>query len=147
LGDGNPAFRAGGARLLAGSGVDLRAQLKDPHPMVRRAAIVGVARSHPEELLSVLEDFGPVLRYVALMELLGNGRFVNGHPELWERLIAHLQHFTNERPDLDVNHLALGNLQLQAGRTKEAIRSFERYLRINSWDVATRTRLARIKAR
>jgi hypothetical protein len=148
LEDRNPAFRAGGARLLAGGyGVDLRAQLKDPHPMVRRAAIVGVARTHPEELVPLLEDPSPVLRYVALMELIGSGRFVDGHPELWERLIEHLQQFTNERPDLDVNHLALGNLLLKAGHTKEAVRSFERYLRINPWDASTRSRLGRIKAR
>jgi tetratricopeptide (TPR) repeat protein len=148
LGDENPVYRAGATRLLSKyRSTDLRPQLEDPHVMVRRAAIVGVARTHPDELLPILDNENPVLRYVALMELLQQGAWLRSRPAQWEKLLKRLEHFTALRPDLAENHFALANLRLLAGRTREAIESYERYLRVNPWDRSTRQRLAALQSR
>ncbi|MDH3591895.1 MAG: HEAT repeat domain-containing protein, partial [Planctomycetota bacterium] len=69
LRDRNPVYRAGAAYLLEPYDVDLRAQLSDPHPLVRRAAIPGVARLHHDALVPLLEDKSTVLRRAAALAL------------------------------------------------------------------------------
>jgi predicted CXXCH cytochrome family protein len=145
LRDENPVYRAGAARYLARYDVDLRPQLADPHPMVRRAAIEGVAGEHPEALVRLLDDENHVLRYRAALALLLKPGGLRGRPDLRDRVLAALEPFARLRPDRDVNHLALARLYEQAGRVPEAVRSYERYLRLASWDERTRAHLGRLR--
>ncbi len=68
----NPVYRAGAARVLEHSNVDLRPQLQDQHPLVQRAAVPGVARRHPEALVSFLKSENHVLRRTAALALVGH---------------------------------------------------------------------------
>jgi len=101
----NPEFvyRAGAARVLAGSAMDLRPLLDDPHPFVRRAAVPGVARRHPEALVPLLESDNHVLRRAAALALVG-------HEPARARVAAALEEAIRARPDHPELHEALARV-------------------------------------
>ncbi len=138
LADRNPVYRAGAARLLARGGSDLRAQLRDAHPLVRRAAIDGVAARHPEALVPLLEDPNMVIRYRAARALVDRG-------DLRERITTVLEGFVALRNDREIDHYMLGRLYEASGRLPQAVASYERYLRLWPWDTATRSRVERLR--
>jgi tetratricopeptide (TPR) repeat protein len=135
----NPVYRAGAVRLLAGYDVDLAAALEDPSPLVRRAAIDGVNRSEPARLVPLLDDENHVLRYRAALALAE--RAAREDPKLRRRVIAVLQAFAAQRPDVDATHYALAVLFDAAADSAQAFASYERYLRINPWDQPARRRM------
>jgi len=152
LADQNPVYRAGAARALARYDVDLRPQLDDPHKMVQRAAVEGVAARHPDALEPLLSSDNPVLRRAAALALATKRirtpfDYLAERPELAARVTAVLEDFAKARPDREVLHFAAGRLQELAGRRDDAIRSYERYLRLFPWDERTRKRLEDLRKR
>jgi predicted CXXCH cytochrome family protein len=143
--DENPVYRAGAVWALADHDVDLRPDLQDPHPMVRRAAIKGVGKRHPEALVALLTDPNMVLRHRATRTLVEKFEWIRTHPELHERLMANLVAFAKLRPDVSGNHTAIGWLHETAGRKQEAIAAYERALRITPHLDVVRQRLARLR--
>ncbi|MGH7163312.1 MAG: HEAT repeat domain-containing protein [Planctomycetota bacterium] len=138
LKDPNPVYRAGAAWMLSRYEVDLRPQLQDPHPMVRRAAIRGVGARHPEALEALLDDPSHVLRRAAAGELAERYEHVRARPELRDRLVGILQEFASRRPDDARAHFAIGALHALAGRTDASRRSYLRYLTLIPWDERVR---------
>jgi len=139
LADGNPVYRAGAARLLARGGGDLRPQLADPHPLVRRAAIDGVAARHPDALIPLLEDPNMVIRYRAARALVDRA-------DLREKIVGVLEGFVTLKNDREIDHYLLGRLYEAGGRLPEAIASYERYLRLWPFDTVTRAHVDRRRA-
>lgn len=134
----NPVYRAGAASLLAAYDSDLRPALADPHPLVRRAAIDGVARRHPEALEPLLADPGLVLRRAAAIALASRREraeydFIAARPELRARVVAVLEECARERPDDADVHFLLGKLYGMDGRADEANRALSRFQRLRPW--------------
>lgn len=142
----NPIERAAATWLLSRYDTDLRPQLADPHPLVRRAAIKSVATRDPGALVPLIDDPNAVLRRAAAMALAESYAFVRPRPELRKRLLAVLQEFVRFRPDHDRLHFAIGALHELAGRTDEALRSYDRYLRLRHWDERTAAHVKRLRA-
>ncbi|MFQ5843397.1 MAG: cytochrome c3 family protein, partial [Planctomycetota bacterium] len=93
LRDPNPVYRAGATWLLGPYGVDLRPQLRDPDPMVRRAAVAGVARSAPEALEERLDDASHAVRRAAALALALRPSRLRERPALRRRLTALLERY------------------------------------------------------
>jgi HEAT repeat protein len=129
LRDGNPVYRAGAARLLARYATDLRPLLGDPHPMVRRAAIDGVARRHPEALLPLLDDENGVLRYRAAMAL-AESKDQRARQEIRSKLLPLLESFAERRTDNDALHAALARLFELESRPEDAQKHHARATRL-----------------
>jgi len=146
LEDENPIRRAAAGWMLSRFDADLRPLLADPHPLVRRAAIKGVAARAPEGLVPLLDDANAVVRRAAVMALAENYAYVRPRPDLRERLLAQLGEFARFRPDHDRLHFEIAALQEMAGRTAEALRSYDRYLRLRPWDERTAAHVARLRA-
>ncbi|HEX5136076.1 MAG TPA: cytochrome c3 family protein [Planctomycetota bacterium] len=134
LEDENPIRRAAATWLLTRYDADLRPLLADPHPLVRRAAVKGVAARDPGALVPLLDDANAVLRRAAAMELAESYAYVRPRPELRERILCVLEEFVRFRPDHDRLHFEIAALHEMAGRTEEALRSYDRYLRLRPWD-------------
>ena len=132
----NPVYRAGAAWMLAQFDTDLRPQLNDAHPMVRRAALSAVAPKHPEALEPLLQDPNTVLRRAAALQLALHPSYVAARPELRKRLIALLEALAQQRPDSRRPYKALGYLYTMEGEKQKALAAYERYLRLNPWDKA-----------
>jgi len=145
LADSNEVYRAGAAWALADHGVDLRPQLADKHPMVRRAAIKGVGKLHPEALLPLLEDANMVLRRRAAETLARNYALLRRRPELIERVRTVLEAFVKLRPDDSGLHASIGYMHEFKGRKAEAIRSYERSLRVNPHNDTLKERLKKLR--
>ena len=143
--DPNAIYRAGAVRLLAGYRADVTGALDDPSPLVRRAAIEGVKLTDPKRLEALLDAPNAVLRYRAALALAE--REARRRPELRERVIKVLNAFLLQRNDIDATHYALATLHDAAGVTGKAIAAYERYLRINPWDAATRKRVEALRKR
>jgi hypothetical protein len=138
LKDKNPVYRAGAAWLLAPYDVDLRDALKDPHPLVRRAAVDGVARRHPEALEPMLDDPSLVLRRAAAIALASRFEnapygYMEARPELRKRVIPVLEECSRERPDDADLDFILARLYTMEGRKEDADRAQSRYLRLRPW--------------
>lgn len=131
LEDANAVYRAGAAWMLSQYDVDLRPQLEDSHPMVRRAALKGVAKLHPEALEPLVDDPNEVIRHAAAALLAEKYEYVRPRPDLREKLIAVLTRYAEMRPDYARNHFAIGALHQLAGRKEEAERHYARYRRLN----------------
>jgi hypothetical protein len=132
--DQSAIYRAGAFWLLSRFDVDLRDGLEDPHPMVRRAAIQGVAKRDPEALGPVLEGPNMVLRHAAAAALAGDFDLMRRDPGLRSRVRATLASCANLRPDRARLHYLLGVLHEIGGDRTRAGRAYERYLRISPWD-------------
>ena len=138
LADPNPVYRAGAASLLASYDTDLRPSLLDPHPLVRRAAIEGVARRHPEALGPMLDDKSLVLQRAAAIALASRRDrtdydFIAGRAELRGRIVRVLEACASERPDdADIRFL-LATLYRMDGRSDEANRELSRYRLLRPW--------------
>jgi predicted CXXCH cytochrome family protein len=145
LEDGNPVLRAAAAWLLTGYDADLRPLLSDPHPLVRRAAVKGVAARDPGALVPLLDDANAVLRRAAAMALSESYAYVRPRPELRERILAALEEFVRFRPDHDRLHFEVAALHEMAGRAEQALRSYERYLRLRPWDERTAAHAGRLR--
>jgi len=143
----NPVYRAGATWMLKRYGVDLSAQLADPHPMVRRAAIDAAGRAQPEFLVPLLDDPNPVLRRAAVGALARNQHleFLRGRG-LVDRLLAVLAPFAAMRPDDAWIHATTGWLEEASGRAQAAARAYRRYLALRPWDEDVRARVARLEA-
>lgn len=138
LADPNPVYRAGAASLLAAYDTDLRPALADPHPLVRKAAIDGVARRHPEALEPLLGDPSLVLRRAAAIALASRYErtaygYIAARPELRARVIPVLEECARERPDDADLHFLLHRLYAMEGREEEADRALSRYARLRPW--------------
>jgi predicted CXXCH cytochrome family protein len=143
--DENPVYRAGAVWALADHDVDLREALEDPHPMVRRAAIKGVGRRHPDALVPLLDDENLVLRRRTALTLATKYDWIKERPELLERVLERLLAFAALRPDVSGNHIAIGALHELAGRKDEAIAAYERALRVNPHNDQIRAQVARLR--
>ncbi|MHC4223562.1 MAG: cytochrome c3 family protein, partial [Planctomycetota bacterium] len=132
--DPNPVYRAGAFWLLSRFEVNLRNGLEDPHPMVRRAAILGVAKRDPEALGPILESPNMVLRHAAAAALAGNFELLRRDSDLRLRVLATLSSCAKLRPDRARLHYLLGALHEIGGDRPRALRAYERYLRISPWD-------------
>jgi len=141
----NPVYRAGAAWMLGQFDTDLRPQLNDAHPMVRRAALSAVAPKHPEALEPLLQDPNTVLRRAAALQLALRPSYVGARPELRRRLIPLLEALCRKRPDSRQPYKALGYLFTMEGETQKALEAYERYLRLNPWDGAIRAAASRLK--
>jgi len=146
LADPNPVYRAGAAWMLARYDVDLAPQLADPHPLVRRAAVKGVAARDPAALIPLLDDGNAVLRRAAAMALAENYALVRARPALRARLLAMLEEFARMRPDHERLHFEIGALHELAGDTAAALRAYDRYLRLRPWDERTAAHVAELRA-
>jgi hypothetical protein len=101
--DVNPVYRAGAVYWLSNYGEDVDAALADAHPMVRRAAIRGVAARDPAALEPLLTGDEPVLRRAAALCL--------ATPEwtvAWNHLRTHRELLPRVRAALEAT-LALRN--------------------------------------
>ncbi|MHC4932837.1 MAG: cytochrome c3 family protein, partial [Planctomycetota bacterium] len=130
----NAIYRAGAFWPLSRFDVDLRRGLEDPHPMVRRAAIQGVAKRDPDALGQVLEGPSMVLRHAAASALAGDFDRMRSDPDLRSRVLAVLTSCAKLRPDRARLHYLLGALHEIGDDRPRALRAYERYLRINPWD-------------
>jgi predicted CXXCH cytochrome family protein len=133
----NPVYRAGAAWLLAAYDADLRPALRDPHPLVRRAAVEGVARRHPEAHEPLLDDQSLVLRRAAAVALASRFEgtaygYAAARPELRARLVPVLEECARERPDDADIHFLLH--RLYAMEKEEADRARSRYSLLRPWD-------------
>jgi hypothetical protein len=146
LSDPNPVLRAGAAWMLARYDADLAAPLADPHPLVRRAAVKGMAGRDPEALVPLLGEANAVVRRAAALALAENYAFVRPRPPLRERLLATLEELARFRPDHERLHFAIAALHELAGRTGEALRAYDRYLRLRPWDERAAGHVARLRA-
>jgi len=138
LKDPNPVYRAGAASLLAFYDVDLRPELADPHPLVRRAAIDGVAQRHPEALEPLLADPSLVLRRAAAIALASRFErvsygYMGARPELRDRVIPVLEECVRERPDDADIHYLLSRLYEMDKRQEDADRALSRYKHLRPW--------------
>ncbi|HEX5136925.1 MAG TPA: multiheme c-type cytochrome [Planctomycetota bacterium] len=138
LKDENPVYRAAAASLLAPYDVDLRPALADPHPLVRRAAIDGVARLHAEALEPLLADKSLVLRRAAAIALASRFErvsygYVAARPELRQRVIPVLEECVRERPDDADIHYLLSRLYEMEKRREDADRALSRYKLLRPW--------------
>jgi hypothetical protein len=138
LADPNPVYRAGAASLLAAYDTDLRPALSDPHPLVRKSAIDGVARRHPEALEPVLLDESLVLRRAAAIALASRYEkaaygYIAARGELRARVVPVLEECARERPDDADIHFLLGKLYAMEGRNEEADRALSRYALLRPW--------------
>jgi len=138
LSNENPVYRAGAAALLAPYDADLRPQLADPDPLVRRSAIDGVALRHPEALEPLLDDASFVLRRAAAIALASRGEkspydYLASRPELRARVRAVLEEASHARPDDADLHFLIGELSRLEGRREESARAMERYYRLRPW--------------
>jgi len=138
LANPNPVYRAGAAALLAGYDADLRPALLDPHPLVRRAAIDGAARKHPEAVEPLLADPSLVLRRAAAIALTSRREktaydFIAGKPELRARVVPVFEECLRERPDDADLHFLLGTLYGMDGRKEDANRELSRYRLLRPW--------------
>jgi len=137
--DPNPVYRAGAASLLAAYDTDLRPALSDPHPLVRRAAIDGVALRHPDALAVLLnDDVSLVLRRAAAMALATRWDkvaygYIAARKELRARIVPVLEECVRERPDDADIHYVLGRLYAMDGRKEDADRAVSRYMRLRPW--------------
>jgi len=113
---------------------------------VRRAAVKGLAARDPGSLVPLLDDANAVLRRAAAMALAEGYAYVRPRPELRKRLLATLREFVRFRPDHDRLHFGIAALHELAGRTEEALRSYDRYLRLRPWDERTAAHVARLRA-
>jgi len=152
LQDPEPVYRAGAAFYLENSDVDLRPQLDDPHPMVRRAAVEGVARRNPEALLPLLDSDSAVLRNAAAIALMtkANGRayeWVRAHPETHAGLRAVFTGLRALRSDRAEIHWYLGMLQEMDGDDAQALVSYRRFLRFYPESDAAAGRIRELEAR
>lgn len=139
LGDPNPVYRAGAASLLAAYDADLRDVLADTHPLVRRKAVEGVARRHPEALESLLGDESLVLRRAVAIALASRHEkapygYIAARKELRARVVPVLEECARERPDDADIHFLLGKLHAMDGRDEEASRARSRYALLRPWE-------------
>ena len=135
LKDPNPIYRAGAAYMLEPYDVDLRLQLSDPHPLVRRAAIPGVARRHPDALLPLLEEKSTVLRRAAALALANKQTrkpfdYIGQNPALRAKLRDVLEHATTLRNDHAELWRVLWALYHADGDQKKAATARDRYHRL-----------------
>jgi len=138
LADPNPVYRAGAASLLAPYDVDLRPALKDPHPIVRRAAVDGVARRHPETLEPLLANRSLVLRRAAAIALASRREgaaygYIASLEELRAKVVPVLEECVRERPDDADIHYILSRLYAMDGRQEDADRALSRYALLRPW--------------
>ena len=138
LGDENPIYRAGAARYLARYDFDLRPALADPHALVRRAAIDGVAGRWPEALERLLDDESVVLRRNAAMALASKRErrpfdWIAARPELRARVKGVLQTCADLRPDDADLWGTLAELHNLDGDSAEEAACRARYRRLRPW--------------
>jgi hypothetical protein len=138
LEDPNPVYRAGAAALLAPYDVDLRPALLDPHPLVRRKAVEGVALRHPEALEPLLADGGLAMRRAAAVALASRFEkqaygYIAARPELRARVVPVLEECARERPDDADLHFLLAKVYAMDGRKEEADRALSRYALLRPW--------------
>jgi predicted CXXCH cytochrome family protein len=138
LADANPVYRAGAASLLSGYDVDLRPALADPHPLVKRAAVDGVAARHPDALVPLLESPSLVLRRAAAIALASRREgtaygYVAARAPLRARVVAVLEECVAERPDDADIHFLLAQLYRMDEREGEANRALSRYRLLRPW--------------
>lgn len=136
--DDNPVYRAGAVWTLSRYDVDPAPFAKDPHPLVRRAAVRGLVERSPAAAEALLDDPMASIRYAAAMGLAERYDHLRDRPALRERLSTMLQGFAAERPDTARTHFALGALFDLAGGKEEARRHYARYLLLQPWDEKVR---------
>jgi predicted CXXCH cytochrome family protein len=148
--DPNPVYRAAAVWELGGSGLDLRPWLRDEHALVQRGAIDGVAKTHPEALVPMLNHPNAVLRGAAA-EALATKRvrapfdWMRDRPALREKVLVVLEEMARLRPDRSSMHYLAGVMHELSGRAEPARRSYERYLRLNPYDDRVRLHLKSIQ--
>ncbi len=147
LRDENPVYRAGATWMLSRYGVDVRPQLSDGDPMVRRAAIAGIAATHPDALLPLLDGDNATLRRAAAAALVDPARYeaLRAQPERIAKLLQVLEPFMRLRPDAARFHKAIAALHVLRGDKAAARASYERYLLLQPWDSAVRKYLEGLK--
>jgi tetratricopeptide (TPR) repeat protein len=135
-------------RLLASAADEriapaLLAALKDPSPLVRGAAVDGLAlRLNPEIVPALLDATGDEYRLVRVRAAAA----LTGYPT--ERLAADARarfekaereylDFIMARPDQWTSHYNLGNYRLGRGETEAAVASFEEALKLEPRSVLT----------
>jgi hypothetical protein len=139
LKDANPVYRAAAAWALWHYPVDLRPQLNDPHPLVRRAAIEGVAARHPEALEPMVADQNIVLRRAAAMALASKRErkpydYIAAREDLRARVRAVLEEAARIRPDHADLHFTLAKIYEFDGRQEMARIAMARYKRLRPWE-------------
>jgi tetratricopeptide (TPR) repeat protein len=114
----------------------LRAAAKDPSPLVRGAAVDGLAlrltSAGVEALLDATGDEYRLVRVRAAAALAGypRERLAAAAKERFERAEKEYLAFIVARPDQWTSHYNLGNYRLSRGETREAVASFEAALKL-----------------
>jgi len=128
--DENPVYRAAGAFWLAADpDASLASFLTDPHPLVQRAAVWGLARRDPELLEPMLRGENGVLRRAAALALVSEGA-LRDRPSLREKTLETLRVYLTWRPDDAALHLALARVLELMGRAEEAAEARARAQRL-----------------